>query len=77
MAALVALTPLALIVTPAVPVAVGALAWTIAGFGMGMAYPTFSLTVLAYAAEGTEGAASSAMKLAEVLGGAMGIGIGG
>lgn len=52
-------------------------AWLIAGFGIGMAYPSFSLTVLAEAPPGGEGVASAALKLNEVLGAALGVGIGG
>lgn len=67
----------ALTVASGVPVAFAAVAWTVGGLGMGMAYPTFSLTVLGNATEGAEGAAASSMKLAEVLGPAIGIGLGG
>ncbi|MBA4180316.1 MAG: MFS transporter [Anaerolinea sp.] len=67
----------AVVVAPGVPVALAAVAWTVGGLGMGMAYPTFSLTVLGNATEGAEGAAASSMKLAEVLGPAVGIGLGG
>jgi MFS family permease len=52
-------------------------AWMIAGFGIGMAYPSFSLTVLGEASAGSEGVDSAALKLNEVLGAALGIGIGG
>lgn len=68
---------IALTVASGVPVAFAAVAWTVGGLGMGMAYPTFSLTVLGNATEGAEGAAASSMKLAEVLGPAIGIGLGG
>lgn len=67
----------ALVVAPGVPVGFAVVAWAIGGLGMGMAYPTFSLTVLGNAAEGAEGAAASSVKLAEVLGAAVGIGLGG
>lgn len=66
-----------LVLWEAVPALAVAPAWGIAGLGMGMAYPTFSLTVLARARAGQEGAASSALKLNEVLGATIGIGIGG
>jgi MFS family permease len=65
------------VVWTAVPPLVVAPAWGIAGLGMGMAYPTFSLTVLAQATVGQEGASSAALKLNEVLGASAGIGIGG
>lgn len=64
-------------VFPAVPITFVALSWAVGGFGIGLAYSTFSLVVLAGAQEGSEGAAASGMKLAEVLGGAIGIGLGG
>ena len=64
-------------VFPEVPVAFVALTWAVAGFGIGLAYSTFSLVVLAAAEEGSLGAAASGMKLAEVLGAAVGIGLGG
>lgn len=52
-------------------------AWGIAAAGMGLAYPTLSVTVLALAAPGSEGAASSALQLSDVLGQAIGTGLGG
>ncbi|MEP7217004.1 MAG: MFS transporter, partial [Anaerolineaceae bacterium] len=64
-------------VFPSIPIAFVTLSWGVAGFGIGLAYSTFSLVVLAGAEEGSEGAAASGMKLAEVLGGAVGIGLGG
>ena len=45
--------------------------------GMGLAYSSFSITALASARDGEEGATSSALKLVEVLSSAVGIGIGG
>ncbi|MEP6870658.1 MAG: hypothetical protein ABI939_02285, partial [Anaerolineaceae bacterium] len=64
-------------VFPSIPIAFVTLSWGVAGFGIGLAYSTFSLVVLAGAQAGSEGAAASGMKLAEVLGGAVGIGLGG
>ncbi|MEO6397157.1 MAG: MFS transporter [Tepidiformaceae bacterium] len=64
-------------VFPSVPVAFVTASWAVAGLGIGLAYSTFSLVVLAAATEGSEGAAASGMKLAEVLGSAVGIGLGG
>lgn len=61
----------------ATPAVVAGGAWMVAGFGIGMAYPSFSLTVLGEVAAGSEGAASAALKLNEVLGAALGVGIGG
>ena len=51
--------------------------WTIAGFGIGMAYSPLSVTVLGLAEPGTEGVASSSIQLADVLGIALGTGLGG
>ena len=51
-------------------------AWGVAGLGMGMAYSSISLTVLRHAAAGSEGATASSMQLADILGNALGTGIG-
>jgi MFS family permease len=60
-----------------VPVAVGIVAWTVAGLGMGLSYSPITLLMLAEAPPGREGWASASLNLADVLGGALGIGIGG
>ena len=60
-----------------VPVAVGIAAWTVAGLGMGMSYAPTTLLMLAEAPPGREGWASASLNLSDVLGGALGIGIGG
>jgi hypothetical protein len=51
-------------------------AWAVAGLGIGMAYSSISLTVLRHAPAGSEGAAASSMQLADILGNALGTGIG-
>ena len=51
--------------------------WAVVGLGMGIAHSTISLTVIEQAPAGAEGAASAAMQLANVLGVALGAGIGG
>ena len=61
----------------AVPLAVFVAAWTVAGFGIGMAYSPISLVVLSEAPPGQEGAASAAMQLTDLLGIALGTGVGG
>ena len=66
-----------LVLWPAVPVAVGPLAWGVAGLGIGLAFSTLSLVVLETATPGEEGAAASSLQLANVLGGGLGTGIGG
>jgi MFS family permease len=62
---------------PAVPVAVGIAAWTVAGMGMGLAYAPISVTVLGTAAPGQEGNASASLQLTDVLGVSLGTGLGG
>lgn len=52
-------------------------AWAIAGLGMGIAFSTLMLSVLDDAPEGSEGATISAGQLANTLGIALGVGIGG
>jgi hypothetical protein len=51
-------------------------AWGVAGLGIGMAYSSISLTVLRHAPAGNEGAAASSMQLSDILGTALGTGIG-
>jgi MFS family permease len=60
-----------------VPLAVAFVAWTISGFGMGLSYAPISLMMLRAAPSGREGWASASLNLADVLGTALGIGIGG
>lgn len=52
-------------------------AWSVAGFGIGLAYAPLSVTVLGLAEPGREGAASSSIQLTDVLGTALGTGLGG
>src|SRR5215813_4426882 len=66
-----------LVLQPGVPVAVGLVAWTVAGLGMGLAYAPLSLMMLRHAPPGREGRASASLNLADVLGTALGIGVGG
>jgi len=66
-----------LVLSPAVPVVVGIVAWSIAGLGMGLSYSPLSLTVLREATPGAEGAATSGLQLSDVLGTALGTGVGG
>ncbi|MGH3259576.1 MAG: MFS transporter [Streptosporangiaceae bacterium] len=62
---------------PAVPVAEGIAAWTVAGLGIGLAYAPLSLLMLRQAPPGQEGQASASLNLTDVLGTAIGIGVGG
>src|SRR5215469_8257489 len=64
-----------LVLQPGVPVAEGLAAWTVAG--LGMAYAPTSLMMLRMAPPGGEGRASASLNLADVLGTAIGIGVGG
>jgi MFS family permease len=52
-------------------------AWTVAGLGMGIAYTTINLTVLEEAPPDGQGTASASMQLMNVLGVALGAGLGG
>jgi MFS family permease len=66
-----------LMVQPDVPVAEGLAAWTLGGLGMGLAFAPLSLMMLQKAPPGQEGRASASLNLADVLGTAIGIGVGG
>ena len=66
-----------LLLSDTIPGAFIAVTWAVAGFGIGIAYPTFSLEMLAGTQAGREGETSSAMKLTETLSGAAGIGVAG
>src|SRR5574341_430889 len=60
-----------------IPVAAAALGWGIGGLGMGNAWQTMTLTILAESEEQKVGASSAALNLSSVLGIAIGTGIGG
>ncbi|HEY5155570.1 MAG TPA: MFS transporter [Acidimicrobiales bacterium] len=62
---------------PGVPVGLGVVAWGVAGMGIGMAYSPLSVTALAEAGAGQEGSATASLQLSDVLGIALGTGIGG
>jgi MFS family permease len=66
-----------LVLVPQVPFPVGIVAWGVAGLGMGLSYSPLSLVVLAESPPGTEGAATSGLQLSDVIGTAVGTGIGG
>jgi MFS family permease len=59
------------------PLAVSYLGWTVAGFGMGVAFPTIPLAVMSVAPEGEEAGELSAVLLMDTLGVAIGAGLGG
>lgn len=68
---------LALVLSPEVPVAVAGLAWAVAGLGMGLGYAPLSLAVLAEAPIESQGVATAALQLSDVLGTAVGTGVAG
>jgi hypothetical protein len=68
---------MALVLEPGVPVAVGLAAWTIGGLGMGLANSPIALLMLRQAPPGQEGKTSASLNLADTLGTAIGIGVGG
>jgi MFS family permease len=74
---LTGLGAMALVLSPAIPVEVGLAAWTVAGFGIGLAYAPTTLLMLREAPPSREGWASASLNLADVLGTAIGIGLGG
>ncbi len=61
----------------AVPVAWAVVTWGVAGLGIGMAYPSFSLILLSVAAESEVGAVTASTKLSESLSAAIGAGAAG
>lgn len=61
----------------AVPIPLAGAGWAAAGFGMGMSYSGLSLILLASAPAGREGTATSALQLSDVVGMALGTGLGG
>ena len=67
----------AAVLFPTTSVVFGPIAWGIAGLGMGIAYSTLSLVVLEHAGQGSEGTATAAIQLLNVLGSALGAGVGG
>jgi MFS family permease len=74
---LVGIAGLVVLLRPDVPVAEGIIAWTVGGLGMGICYAPLTLMMLKEAPPGREGWAAASINLADVLGSALGIGIGG
>jgi MFS family permease len=60
-----------------VPLGEAIASWSISGFGIGLAFSPISLMMLRTTPPGQEGWASASLNLAEVLGVALGVGIGG
>jgi MFS family permease len=67
----------AMVLSPAVPVLVGIVAWGLAGLGMGLSYSPLSLVTLAEAPLAEQGSATSGLQLSDTLGTALGTGVGG
>ena len=65
------------VLLPGVPVLVAAVAWTVAGLGMGLAYSMLALLILETSAPGEAGFSSAALQLMFTLGTAFGAGVGG
>lgn len=65
------------VLSSAVPWTVAIVAWAVAGFGIGLAYAPLSLMMLREAPAGREGWAAASLNLSDVLGTAMGVGLGG
>jgi MFS family permease len=59
------------------PLALAVASWSVAGFGIGLAYSPLSVTVLGLAEPARQGVASSSLQLSDVLGTALGAGLGG
>jgi MFS family permease len=70
-------TVLMIPVAGSAPILLSVVAWAIAGFGIGVAYPGFSLGAYANTPPGQEGSVATSVKTAEFLGAAGGAGIGG
>lgn len=62
---------------PGVPVLLVYIGWTVAGGGMGIAFPTIPLSVMSIAAEGKESGQLSSTLLMDTLGMTIGAGLGG
>src|ERR1700683_3277919 len=74
---LVGISGLVIMLFTQVSIGEGIAAWTVAGFGIGLSYTPTTLLMFDAAPAGREGWASASLNLADVLGGALGIGIGG
>jgi MFS family permease len=67
----------ALILIPSVPLITAVVAWSVAGLAMGLAYAPTSLLMLQEASADRTGWASASLNLSDVLGTALGTGLGG
>jgi MFS family permease len=73
----VGISGMLLVVHPQFPVEISFAAWAVAGLGMGLAYAPTTLMMLREAPAGREGWASASLSLSDVLGAALGAGVGG
>jgi MFS family permease len=64
-----------LVLHESVPVWFAGITWSVGAFGIGIAYPSLSLLLLAQAPAGQEGTVTSGAKLAEALAAAVGAGV--
>lgn len=71
------ITMLVVAVFPWAPLLLAIAAWGVAGFGIGIAYSTFTLTILDETPPEQQGASTSALQLVSMLGTALGTGVGG
>jgi MFS family permease len=65
------------VLLPGVPIWLAIPIWAVAGFGIGLAYSVPSLIVLREASPEEQGSVTAALQLADVLGTALGTGVGG
>lgn len=61
----------ALLVVPGVPLGAAAVWWVLSGLGMGLSYPTLNLLVLELAPRSAQGAAMSALQVADAVASAL------
>jgi MFS family permease len=66
-----------LVLRPEISPLIGIVAWAVAGLGIGLTYTTLSLATLDFAPSGREGSSAAALQITDVLGSALGAGIGG
>jgi len=69
----VGMLAVALVALPGVPLVLAGLAWTVAGVGIGVVYPTLSVLTLELAPAAEQGSASSALQLSDALMSAVGL----
>ena len=65
------------VLSPSVPIVVGIVAWAVAGLGMGFSYSPLALLVLRDATPETQGTSTAGLQLSDVVGTALGTGVGG